>query len=342
MAMLKKLFLIVLVVTMLFSFSGCTGQQAEQETGTSETEVTKPAGENLVFGWSQRSLSGTPWYEAMVQSAKDTAQENGIELIVLDAQNKPDKQVSDIEDLISQNVDVIIIDAVDPQAVLMGVRAANSAGIPVVLVDSAMDTSEIEVVSFVTSDNYKIGYGVGYELGKIWNKPDANIVVMSGHPGDAEGFLRRTGFISGFSEYQYEKYGATNMNVLAHRYAGDWDGERAMSQMQDILVKFPDQIDIFFCEGDAMSLGALQAMKAANQNIIIGSIDGQREGLEAIMAGDFAAIGLNSAVQIGKTGIEFAIKYLNGENVPAKYFVESPTITQVNVNEFYDPDMPFL
>ena len=165
---------------------------------------------------------------------------------------------------------------------------------------------------------------------------------MSGHPGDMEGWQRRCGFISGFSEYQYEKFGASKINVVAQRYAGDWDPDKGMSQMQDILVSHPNQIDILFSEGDAMALGCLNAIKSAGESVLVGSIDGQLEAIEALKDGNINAIGINSAVETGKAGIEYALKVLHDEDISTRVYLPSPTITKDNVDKFYKPGTPFL
>jgi ribose transport system substrate-binding protein len=133
-----------------------------------------------------------------------------------------------------------------------------------------------------------------------------------------------------------------DINVLAQRYAGDWDPENAMSEMEDILVKFPKQIDILFSEGDAMALGCLNAAKSAGEKFLVGSIDGQLEAIEALMDGEITAIGVNSAVLTGKTGAEKALAAVRGEPVQPRIYVPSPTITKDNVEEHYKPGVPFL
>lgn len=341
------LLLIAVMLVGTMGLAGCStdtgGDPATGDSGKSSDKVNT-SGEKYTIGWSERALAGTPWFEAMVSAAKEEAAKNGAELIVIDAQNKPDKQVADVEDLIARQVDAIILDPCDPKAILTALQAANEAGIPVVGVNSAIDNSnpKAQLKTLITSDNYTIGYNVGYAIGKEWNKANVNVAIMSGHPGDIEGWQRRSGFLAGFAEYQYEKFGASNINVIAQRYAGDWDPEKGMSQMQDILVTHKGEIDVLFSEGDAMALGCLTAIKTAGEKILIGSIDGQLEAIEALKAGDFTAIGVNSAVDTGKTGVQQAIKSLQGETIQSRIYVPSPTITKENVDKLYKPGVPFL
>ncbi len=343
----KRILVMLLIAALIVMTAGCTGQPAapveSEASGESSTApVVNAGGKDITIGWSMRALSGSPWFEAVIDAAKKTAEEMGVELIVIDAQNKPEKQVADIEDLIAKKVDIIVVNSIQPTSALNGIKAANDAGIPVIAEDSLTDPSTVKLESYVRVDNYEIAYGVGRALAEAWNKPEVKMSIVSGTAGDYEGFLRRCGMISGMSEYMYEKFGAADIQVLAQRYAGDWDANNALSQMQDILVSFPNNIDIAFCEWDSGAISCLKALQAVNHNALIGSIDGQLEALDLIKSGDFVAVGVNSATGLGRTTIEFCIKYMNGEKLPAEHIVEPIVVTKDNIDEHYVEGQPFI
>ena len=344
--MKKKVSALLLAAMMILLTVGCTAPSTNTPAGsTNDSSATPQAAsiDGMKIGWSQRGMT-LAWWEAMVSAGVEKAESLGAEVVVVDAQNKPEKQLSDIEDLIAQGCQAIIIDACDPIAVKSALDNAISQGIPVIAVDSSIDQDSIAVKTFITSDNYTIGYNCGYTLAQKWGKADMpNVAVMCGSLGDVEGYQRRTGFIAGFSEYQYEQYGSCGINIVAQRYAGDWDGDRAMTQMQDILTLYPNQIDIVFSEGDAMAIGCLNAIELSGQKLpLIAGIDGQREALAYIKEGKITACGVNSACLIGETAIESLQQVLAGETLPAKIMVDSPTITAENVDDYYDPDRPYL
>lgn len=333
---------LLLIVAMMAGCAAPTSGVSQPETA--EKPATQRADINgMKIGWSQRGMT-LAWWEAMVSAGVAKAEALGAEVVVLDAQNKPEKQLADVEDLIAQGCEAIIIDACDPIAVKSALDNAISKGIPVIAIDSSIEQDTIAVETFITSDNYTIGYNSGYALAKNWNSAEApDVAVMSGGMGDVEGYQRRMGFIAGFSEYQYEQFGLCGINIVAQRYAGDWDGDRAMTQMQDILTKYPDMIDIVFSEGDAMAIGCLNAIELAGQDLpLIAGIDGQREVLELIKEGKMTVCGVNSACLIGETAVESIQRVLAGETLPAKIMVDSPTITIDNVDDYYDPDRPYL
>lgn len=337
------------IMSVMMLLSACGAPPGTGETsGTTPSAASAPAAaggsiEGMKIGWSQRGMT-LAWWEAMVSAGVTKAEELGAKVVVVDAQNKPEKQLSDVEDLIAQGCQAIIIDACDPIAVKSALDNAISQGIPVIAIDSSIEQDTIAVKTFITSDNYTIGYNSGYELARAWNSAKTpTVAIMSGGMGDVEGFQRRCGFTAGFAEYQYENFGLCGMDIVAQRYAGDWDADRAMTQMQDILTKYPDQIDIIFSEGDAMAIGCLNAVELSGQKLpLIAGIDGQREALALIKDGKYTVCGVNSACLIGQTAVEAIQKVMAGESLPTKIMVDSPTITAANVDQYYDPAVPYL
>ena len=118
-----KLLAVALMLIFAFTLTGCGSEKQEANSGDKQqTEEPaaggnsdlNPSGKKFVIGWSERALAGTPWFEAMVTAAKELGKANNCEVIVIDAQNKPDKQVADVEDLIARNVDASFLIHVIP------------------------------------------------------------------------------------------------------------------------------------------------------------------------------------------------------------------------------------
>src|SRR5699024_1480558 len=112
------------------------------------TEVKEPS--ELTVGVSVSTLSN-PFFVSLEDGITTLANENDTTIISVDAQDDSEKQTNDVDDLIQQGVDVILINPVDSAAIAPAVEAANSAGIPVIMVDRATDAGEY--VTLVASDN---------------------------------------------------------------------------------------------------------------------------------------------------------------------------------------------
>ena len=276
------------------------------------------------------------WRACLVAKAQETANAAGAELVVLDAAGKADKQQSDLEDLVAQGVNAIVIDVCDGEALKTAINRVVEQGIPVIAVDTSV-ASGTNVTSFITADNYTIGKNVGWAMAQKWNsKETPKAVIVSGAIGDREGGQRRQGFVAGFLEYQYENFGGGSINVLAQKYATDWDAQSGVNQLQDIMAQYPTGIDMWFCETDVITIPGVDAIDAVKYDGfgIIGSIDGQKECLQLIKDGRVVACGVNSAVGMGTMGVQYALDVVAGNSVPANTFVEAICITKDNVDQY--------
>ncbi|TVR25481.1 MAG: D-ribose ABC transporter substrate-binding protein, partial [Anaerolineaceae bacterium] len=106
--------------------------------------------QGYTLGLSVSTLNN-PFFVTLVDGAQEAADAMGIELIVVDAQDSPSTEASNIEDLIAQGVDAILINPTDSDAVVPSVLSANDAGIPVFTIDRSANGGE--VVSHIASDN---------------------------------------------------------------------------------------------------------------------------------------------------------------------------------------------
>lgn len=339
--MKKRILALALVMTMTVGcLVGCTsGKEETAKTTTdnasdSSSASTQTSGEGVKIGLSMNTTTNA-WRAALVSKAQETADAAGAELVVLDAAGKADKQQSDLEDLVAQGVNVIIIDVCNGDALKSAINNVAKQ-VPVIAVDSGV-ASGTNVTSFVTADNYTIGLNVGRAMAAKWNKAETpNAVIVSGAPGDREGGQRRQGFVAGFMEYQYETFGGGSINVLSQKYATDWDAQTGVNQLQDIMVQYADGIDMWFCETDVITIPGVDAINAVGYEglDIIGSIDGQRELLELIDKDEVVACGVNSATEMGRVGVEYALKVVAGESVPANSYVDAICITKDNVADY--------
>lgn len=345
---MKKMRLIsaILAIVMLLGIlAGCAVPETPAASGSNPgTSAGSGTGktEDVKIGLSMNTTTNA-WRACLVAKAQETADAHGAELVVLDAAGKADKQQADLEDLVAQGVDAIVIDVCDGEALKTAINNVVAQGIPVIAVDTSV-ASGTNVTSFITADNYTVGLNVGRAMAAAWNSAETpNAVIVSGAIGDREGGQRRQGFVAGFLEYQYEVFGGGSINILSQKYASDWDAQTGVNQLQDIMAQYPEGIDMWFSETDVITIPGIDAIKAVNYDgfEIIGSVDGQREFLELIKDGKAVACGVNSAVNMGVMGIEYALEVVAGNPVAANAFVDSPCITADNVDSYLENGMDF-
>ncbi len=294
--MRKKSLGIALLLVAAFCFSlltaGCGGAKKE--------ESKKP-----VVGLAISTLNN-PFFVDLRDGAKAAAAANGLELVVMDAQNDASKQMANIENLIQQKVSVIIINPVDSKAIVPAVEAANKANIPVITVDRSAAGGK--VVSAIASDNVAGGKLAGqFMVEKLSGK--GKVVELEGIPGASAAVDRGAGFNAAIKA-------AAGIAVVAKQPA-DFDRAKGMKVMENILQANPE-VNAVFAHNDEMALGALEAIKAAKRTgILVVGFDATADATKAVNEGVLAATVAQKPKEMGKIAIETAKKVMAKESVPA-------------------------
>jgi len=313
---MKKVFKGFLLMTiMMVILAGCSTKApgtTEKETEGNKTEKT----EKVKIGLSISTLNN-PFFVSLKDGAEEEAKAQGAELIVIDAQNDSAKQVSDIEDLIQKGITALIVNPTDSAAVVSAIESANSAGIPVITVDRSADGGE--VAAHIASDNVAGGKMAGdFILEKLGNK--GKVVELEGIPGSSAARERGEGFHKAVDA-------VADINVVA-KQAADFDRAKGLSVMENILQANKD-IQAVFAHNDEMALGALEAIQSAGvKDVVIVGFDATDDAVNAVKEGKMAATVAQKPIEIGKTGVETAVKVSNGETVEEFIPIELELVTK--------------
>lgn len=289
------------------------------------------SGKRVVLGWSQVVVNA-PYYEAMRRAAYETAAELGAEMIFLDANDDPAKQIADIRSLIARGVDGLLVNPITPFALTSAIKEAVRAGIPIISVDRELYG---DYVSYVGIDQWKAGELQGEFIG-TYLKGQGNIVEIAGDPGDSAGMGRGGGLRRVF----YQKYPGIRILQTYIAHYNQQEGKRAM---QDAIATYGTRINLVYAHNDAMALGALSAIREAGLNIPVAGVDGQKQAYEEIMKPGslYLSTVVNNPVEITQTAIRLMMAYLRGEKIPNKVITGTVLVTRDNVRQFYNPDSVF-
>jgi ribose transport system substrate-binding protein len=306
--MMKKLFA-VLIATLLL-VAGCAPAFSLEAPGNvEETSVSEKKPEEITVGLSLSTLSN-PFFVSLEEGVTKLADENGTKVVTVDAQDDSAKQSNDINDLIQQNVDVLLINPVDSAAISPAVEAANSANIPVILVDRTSDSGE--VVTLVASDNVAGGeMAAQYIVDTVGE--GATTIQLEGVPGASATNERGQGFMN---------VAEKSLNVVDSQTA-NFDRAEGLTVMENMLQGNAD-IKAVFAQNDEMGLGAIEAIKGAGleDQITVVSFDGTEGGLKAIEDGSLAATVAQQPDKMGRLALQAAYDYFAGEDIPEK--IDSP------------------
>ncbi|MEG0068842.1 ribose ABC transporter substrate-binding protein RbsB [Cetobacterium sp.] len=261
------------------------------------------------------STQDNPFFVTLKDGAVNKAKEMGHEIVVLDSQNDPSKELGNVEDLLVKGIDVLLINPTDSDAVVSAVKAANRSKIPVVTLDRAANGGKI--ASHIASDNVAGGVMAGeFILKKLNGK--GKVVELEGIPGTTAAHDRGNGF---------NKAVGGKLDVVA-KQAADFDRTKGLNVMENILQAQPE-INAVFAHNDEMALGALRAIEASGRDgIIIVGFDATDDAVKAVKEGKLAATVAQKPTLIGAKGVETADMISKKQTVPIYTPVELELITQ--------------
>lgn len=268
----------------------------------------------------------SPYYASCINGAKPVAEELGYELLVTAPESESDyaAQVQLMEDMVNRGVDGIVVCAINTDAIVTGVKAANAAGIPVVMFNVQNELADGEVAAYITYDQYEGGAKVADYVAEVVGDKEVNVAIIEGLPSEHTTFR-----MGGFSDCAAEKY--PNIHVVASQ-PGNWEREAGMNAAANMMQAM--DIDVFFGLCDEMSLGAVQAVKQAGGDQLVFSFDGNPNAAEAVKAGDLMCTLSIGGINTGAECIKALDTVINGGTVEKFIPIETEVINASNVDDY--------
>lgn len=281
-----------------------------------------------VIGASMLSLQSE--FIVKVKDAMEAgAKEQGVELIVNDAQRAAVRQVQQVESFIAQGVDAIILNPCEMEASSPAVQKAKEAGIPIINVNSETSAAPDGFVGSRDEESAEIALE---HIAELLNGK-GNIVVMHGYMGQAAQLKRAAATKTVLAKYP-------DMKLLAEQTA-EWDRARAMSLMENWIQSYGNKIDAVFAQNDEMGMGALQALEQAGlkDEVVVVSIDAIDDALQAVKDGRLDATVYQDAGAQGKQAVQMALDFIqHKDSVPeTAVYIPFQLVTRENVDRFIHP-----
>ena len=297
---MKKVLVLVLALVMILS---CAAMAEGQKLGYTCMDGTNP------------------FFIALEGAIREVVEANGDELISLDPQNSNEKQISLIEDLVSQGIAACFVNPVDRDGVIAGLDKLKEAGIPIFGFDTEVaDMSYL--VSYAGSDNYNAGYVCGLDLAE--KLPEGGPIIVLDSPTMQSVVDRIDGFMAAIEGKGFEV--VAQIDSMGNQELGN-------KNATDALTAHPDAGAIMG-GNDPTALGAYAAVEAAASNALVYGVDGSPDIKALIAEGKVTGTGAQSPVSIGKTIAEVYYKWLAGEEVEARYPIDTFMINADNVADF--------
>lgn len=255
-------------------------------------------------------------------------------ITVMDGKNDQAEQTNQIDGFIADNVDVMILNLVQSTSAATVVQKADAAGIPVVFINrepSEEDMKLSDKICYVGADARQSGTFQGEIIAETENHGDFNgngvvdYVMIMGDPENVDAKYRTE-----FSIKALEDAGLKTNELYKQR--GDWDQTKGQELAATALTQFGNDVDVIFCNNDAMALGAYQAIvdagRTVGEDIYLVGVDALDEVQEMVKEGKITGTVLNDHIGQSHTAADAAIKAANGENLEKYYWVDYVKVTK--------------
>ncbi|HEY9133120.1 MAG TPA: ribose ABC transporter substrate-binding protein RbsB [Dyella sp.] len=288
----------LIAIATLAVFATACSQQGPGESGA----PAAAAGSARTIGLAI-STQNNPFFVELKDGAQKAAADAGLQLVVVDAQDDPARQISGVEDLIQKKVSAILLNPTDSSALTGAVQSANRAHVPVITLDRVVNGAQ--VASHIASDNVAGGAMAAQFLARRLNGK-GNVIELVGVPGTSAARDRGNGFND-----EAEKLG---LKIVAQQPA-NFDRAQGLSVTENLLQAHPNA-NAIFAQNDEMALGALRALSGSKHGpVVVVSFDGTPDAIEAVKQGQLEATVAQQPAEIGRLGIETARKLLDGQGV---------------------------
>ncbi|MGN0363299.1 MAG: sugar ABC transporter substrate-binding protein [Bilifractor sp.] len=265
-------------------------------------------------------------YQILIaESAQAEADRLGVDLTILSADQDAAKQISEIEQCVSEKYDAIIFEPVDPDALGDAAQQAADAGVKVLNITSAcIDWQDKGISAVSMGDNEKAGE---VEMQKIANAigGKGNIAILTGPAGDSTALARQKGYETILAKYP-------DIKQVVEPADCQWDTAQAQATVESWLSAY--DLDAIVAENDGMAVGAGNAA-GANSGIVIAGIDATPDGFEAIENDSITATVSQDGAGIATNAIDAAVTLLSGGTLQnPEILTENTWIDKNNVAEY--------
>lgn len=268
-------------------------------------------------------------------------------ITIADGQNDQATQSGQIDNFIADQVDVLIINPVNSSSAETITDKVVEAGIPLVYINREPDASEEQRwedngwnVTYVGCDARQSGtmqgemiVDLGLEAVDFNGDGKIQYIMVEGDPENVDAQYRTEFSVKALTDAGLE------VECLSDQ-VGNWQQDQAQSIVANALGQYGNDIEVVFCNNDAMALGALQAIEAAGRtvgtDIYLVGVDALSEALEDVIAGTMTGTVFNDHFSQSHSAADAAIRFLNGEKNDYYIGCDYVKATKDNAQEILD------
>lgn len=310
--------------------SGAGSSSGNSDAASSDASAGGDSEKTYKIGFANSSLDN-PWRIGIQNTIEKGFKEYpNVKLITNQADEDPVKMNNNIEDLISQKVDLIIACTVEAEPFETAATACEEAGVPLIVVDRGINSDNY--TCYIKQSNYQLGYDAAdwsaEQMEERYGSIKGKVVELQGVPGNLPAEERR--------ESYHEKVESDypELEIVAAQPT-DYSRSNAMEVMTNI-IQAQSEFDVVYTHEDEIALGAIKALQEAKrtEGVLVMGNGGSVSAIDAIENGDMACCMLYSPIDFGEYAVDTAMKFLNGEEIDKVIEFSGGIVTPDNVADY--------
>lgn len=293
-----KVKMLLLLATALM-LSACAGEPKEKK---------------IRIGFAMDTLKEERW-----QRDKDAFEAHckkmNVDCVVTVADNKADKQANDVDNLLTQGVDVLVIAPHDATQAASMVEKAKKQNVPVISYDRLINSDKID--AYISHQVPVIGRKIAeYALQKV---PKGNYVMVYGSSTDNNAVIMKKEQLSVLQPAIDKK----DIKIVADNFITDWKPEEALRMAENALTQNNDDVQAFVVSNDGMAGGVISALakRGLAGKVLVTGQDAGLEALQNIAEGKQTMTVYKPIIPLANTAVEAAIKLAKKEKLDTKPFM---------------------
>ena len=306
-----RIIAIILTLCVLL-LSGCAGPQSTN-TANATANRSKDPNRTLKIGFAMDTVKEERWqrdhdaFEAHCREIK-------VECVITVADNKADKQANDVDNLLTQNIDVLVIAPHDATQAATMVDKAKAQGIPVISYDRLIVTPKLDL--YISHQVPVIGKKIAeYALQHV---PEGDYVMVYGASTDNNAVIMKNAEL----EVLKPAVDAGKIHILAEQFINDWKPELALNFAENSLTQHNDKVDAFVVSNDGMAGGVVSALakRGLAGKVLVTGQDAGLEALQNIAQGKQTMTIYKPIIPLATQAVDAAVKLAKGETLTTTPF----------------------
>ncbi|MBA3633467.1 MAG: substrate-binding domain-containing protein [Acidobacteria bacterium] len=300
---------IILLIYSVVFFTACVN--APQET-VDRTAANAPANidpnKKIKIGFAMDTLKEERWVRDK-EAFEARCKELNVECVVTVADNKSDKQANDVDNLLTQNVDVLVIAPHDATQAASMVEKAKAQGVPVISYDRLINSDKIDL--YVSHQVPVIGRKIAeYALQKV---PKGNYVMVYGASTDNNAAIMKKEQLAVLQP----AIDRGDIKIVADQFITDWKPVEALNFVENALTQNNDNIQAVVVSNDGMAGGAISALekRGLTGKVLVTGQDAQKDALQRIAQGKQTMTVYKPIIPLANAAVEAAIKLAKKESL---------------------------